>query len=82
MDGGSYSIRGGSSGAGSHLITNYIFRNNLLGRNCGFGPVDGVEAPVTWDASNRWADTKRSISADPARNDKECQKREEASKAD
>jgi hypothetical protein len=82
MDGGSYSVRGGSSGDGSGLITNYTFRNNQFGRNCGFGPVQGVDSPVSWDVSNTWADTGMSISAAPENNHKGCHKRAESAKGD
>jgi hypothetical protein len=54
MDGGSYTVRGGAGPRDGHLIENYVFRDNVFGPNCMYGPIDGVGSPVTWESNNRW----------------------------
>jgi hypothetical protein len=74
MDGGSYTIRGGSGPRDGHLVSNYVFRKNVIGSNCGYGPVEGVGAPVTWEPSNRWAATGVVIGTDIEANKAGCTK--------
>lgn len=76
MDGGSYTIRGGAGPRDGALISNYVFRNNVIGRNCGFGPIQGMEAPVSWEANNRWLDNGQVIQIDYRANKLRCNKTE------
>lgn len=72
LDGGSYTVRGGSGPRDGHLITDYVFRDNLFGPNCMYGPVAGVGSPVTWEPNNRWADTGESIGLNSRANKLRC----------
>lgn len=72
MDGGSYTIRGGAGPRDGHLISDYVFRNNIIGRNCMYGPVNGIEAPVTWEPNNRWVDSGEVIGMDTRANKRRC----------
>ncbi|WNV76005.1 right-handed parallel beta-helix repeat-containing protein [Geodermatophilus sp. DSM 44513] len=74
MDGGSYTVRGGAVPRDRHHIGVYVFRDNVIGPNCGYGPVDGVGAPVRWDSSNVWLDTAQVIPADGRSVDSRCTK--------
>lgn len=79
LDGGTYTVRGGSGPRDGALITNYTFRNNTFGRNCGFGPVNGVDSPVTWEPNNRWIDTPdQPLTTDSKTNKKRCTKTNQA----
>ncbi|MDT0277349.1 hypothetical protein [Blastococcus goldschmidtiae] len=61
MDGGSFTVRGGAGPRDGDLIGDYTFEDNIIGPNCGYGPMHGVEPPVTWGAGNRWAVTGETI---------------------
>ncbi|WP_142027824.1 hypothetical protein [Blastococcus colisei] len=72
LDGGSYTVRGGSGPRDGPLITDYVFRDNVFGRNCMYGPVQGVDPPVTWEPNNVWADTGVVIGTDSRANKLRC----------
>jgi hypothetical protein len=72
MDGGSYTVRGGAGPRDGDLINNYVFRNNILGPNCMYGPVHGASAPVTWESNNRWAHSGEVVGTDGAANKVHC----------
>ena len=77
MNGGSYTVRGGATPRDGDKITNYVFRHNVFGRECGFGPVSGIGAPVTWEHNNHWVDDPvNPILNDPIANKTGCTKRQ------
>lgn len=82
LDGGSYSVRGGSGERDGHLITDYVFRDNVFGPNCGFGPASGIEAPVEWESTNRWYRSGRSVTADAQVERHGCDKRHRSALGD
>ena len=74
MDGGSYTVRGGSGPRDRALISRYVFRHNTFGHDCGFGPVNGIDAPVTWDPTNHWIDSPLPLTSDSKINRTGCHK--------
>jgi hypothetical protein len=75
LDGGSYTVRGGSGPRDAASIGLYVFRNNAFGHNCGFGPVNGVDPPVTWEPTNHWIDTPdQPLTTDSKANKRGCRK--------
>lgn len=74
MNGGSFTVRGGGK-RDAGLISDYVFRGNVVGFGCGFGPLSDVELGRMWDSSNRWVDGEP-ITGDPQIDRYRCTKRE------
>ena len=82
MDGGSFTVRGGSGPRDRDMIHGYVFRNNTFGHDCGYGPVDGIDPPVTWETTNRWIDSTQPLTNAPQVNRTGCLKRDRSTTID
>jgi hypothetical protein len=56
MDGGNYTINGGSS-----WVTDGVYRNNRFGRHFRYGISTNLGAGSRWDSSNVWDDTSTPV---------------------
>lgn len=58
MNGGNYTVNGGGGGTTGAQV---VFRHNRFGRDFRYGPCANLGPNVTWDATNVWHDTGRSL---------------------
>jgi hypothetical protein len=56
MDGGNYTVNAGSTSRSGHIITDYVFIDNVFGRRSRYGPVQAVGAGTVFGTTNVWAD--------------------------